>query len=589
MINSTHTNSTSVAELVPSASSQPAEQPRAGGAFAEALAGARTVADRSDRTVHPSTAAAHDRRANGTDHVSDQQETTDTPQTDAADTADVVAVQGSAGDDDTTAEAAGAVVELDETHDPLAVADDAAAADAAAAAASLAVDAVILPTAATPPNAQVSSDAVDAALRLAIDAGGDAPIAFVTAPVAPVDLTVATDEAAAIVVDEQPTARMQTARGTEVATDGDVQAGPMRPSTSTPTVASGPEPALTAAAADDVSLTTPTLTTAPAAAPIAAQASEATTDAAPAAPVTVTSAAAEPEATPLSAALQATVVAAASVEAGTEPAPDVDATSSEPVAVTATAPTTASDAGAANAGSDEETDRPPLPAQAAAAAVEHSNRTVTTPASAFAAQLQATGEDAAEEAPADSPAADPLLGNQAQAIAPTRAEQVAPGVRLREGLFAGAGIQERIDHIAEQLATRLRLSHAAGGTEVQLNLKPRELGEVTVQMRVRDGAVAATVLVDRQDTLRTMQTNIEELKRSLENQGLQIQQFNVDVRGEAGAGGANARAAAEQHRSGRASSNATAPLAGVAAMPGLSGDRTVSHEDIHDGDVSVLA
>jgi flagellar hook-length control protein FliK len=163
-------------------------------------------------------------------------------------------------------------------------------------------------------------------------------------------------------------------------------------------------------------------------------------------------------------------------------------------------------------------------------------------------------------------------------------------VRVREGVFAG-GTQERIDHIAEQLATRLRLSHAAGGTQVNLSLKPRELGEVTVQMNVRDGAVAATILVDKADTLRTMQTNIEDLKKSLENQGLVIQEFSVDVRGEAGAGGANARAAADlRGNATRTSTGSASSIAGAAAViPGLSGGRVVSADEAHDGDVSVLA
>jgi hypothetical protein len=111
-------------------------------------------------------------------------------------------------------------------------------------------------------------------------------------------------------------------------------------------------------------------------------------------------------------------------------------------------------------------------------------------------------------------------------------------------------------------------------------------------MNVREGAVAATILVDKADTLRTLQTNIEDLKRSLEAQGLQIGEFSVDVRGDSGAGGANARAAADLNGGGRRSSNASngSSLAGAAAAtPGLSGDRTVSAEEAHDGDVSVLA
>ncbi len=150
--------------------------------------------------------------------------------------------------------------------------------------------------------------------------------------------------------------------------------------------------------------------------------------------------------------------------------------------------------------------------------------------------------------------------------------------------------QERIDHIAEQLAMRLKLSHAAGGSEVQLQLRPRELGEVTVQMNVRHGMVAATVVVDRADTGKLLQTNLDDLRRSLESQGLDVQQFNVDVRGgnagnpfermsSFGGGGSFSRGAGE---------GGTAADAASDINPGLTGDRTVTPEDIHDGNVSVL-
>jgi flagellar hook-length control protein FliK len=216
------------------------------------------------------------------------------------------------------------------------------------------------------------------------------------------------------------------------------------------------------------------------------------------------------------------------------------------------------------------------------------------PTVAANAQAQAQAKAAEHAAEEGSDAAGPAklepLPTQAAPVATAaRGEGAAAALRMREGLQAQ--VQERIDHIADQLATRLRLSQAAGGSHVQLSLKPRELGEVTVQMNVRDGAVAATILVDKADTLRTLQTNIEDLKRSLENQGLAIQEFSVDVRGDSGAGGANARAAADLRGSANRSSNgATASVAGAAgAVPGLSGDREVDPEDVHDGDVSVLA
>jgi flagellar hook-length control protein FliK len=108
-------------------------------------------------------------------------------------------------------------------------------------------------------------------------------------------------------------------------------------------------------------------------------------------------------------------------------------------------------------------------------------------------------------------------------------------------------------------------------------------------MNVREGVVAATVLVDRQDTLRTLQTNIEDLKRSLEQQGLSIQEFSVDVRGDASAGGANAREAARSRSHTTGSSRVGSIDDATLVTPGLTGSREVDPDDLHDGNVSVLA
>ena len=144
--------------------------------------------------------------------------------------------------------------------------------------------------------------------------------------------------------------------------------------------------------------------------------------------------------------------------------------------------------------------------------------TGTQQASAAAAQAQVqlqaaseAGEDGGGDAAA--PRVIEAAPAQAQPLTTTsRGEQAVAALRLRETPQA-EGLQHRIDHIAEQLATRLRLSHAAGGSSVNLSLKPRELGDVTVQMKVREGVVAATVLVDNADTLQALSGNLEELKQ----------------------------------------------------------------------------
>jgi flagellar hook-length control protein FliK len=435
----------------------------------------------------------------------------------------------------------------------------------ATAATTAATTAVTAATAATT-TATAATEATTAATE-ATTAATAATEATTAATEATTAATAATTTAVSTTSDADAQLALMPAPGTEDAADGDVQAGPMRPSTSMPTTTSGPSPVQLAAAtfaADDTEAIAEQQATTPAIATRIAS-----TEA-----VQVAAGEGGDAATQL--------VQAVAVEA------DAETTEADPATVAATT-VKKSEAATTAPASDEPTvvvDADVDPNAAARPGVQTPGAAV-----ALAAQQQAQAK-AAEQAADDgaesgSPKLEPL---------PVQAAATATIARTEGGIRAGAGqltaqVQERIDHIAEQLATRLRLSQAAGGSQVQLSLKPRELGEVTVQMNVREGVVAATILVDKADTMRTMQSNIEDLKRSLEQQGLSIQQFSVDVRGEAGAGGANARAAAElRAAAARAGQGVSSTVAGAAAViPGLSGDRTVTAEEAHDGDVSVLA
>lgn len=484
---------------------------RGDGAFEEALAGAHTVHDREQSRAVVGREHRSDRaneRANDA-HDKHDVDAVEADRSAEADTAEAGATSG-----DTAVEAGGEQVTDGTTPATAAV-------PAVAAAPAQAEDGiVVLPTVTT--TTQVTSDAVDAAMRLAI---GEEPAAAVAVAAA------VADEAEAAVV-------TQAARGAEDVEAGDGEEGATSPISLLAKSASGPSPVQQAAqqAAQQAGAT-----------PVAAAAVQQVAEGEGAAAAQVVQAAVQAE-------TKGAATAASAV------ATDADA---ETIEVDVDAP----DVATANRAQPQ----PVANHQAAALAAR--------------AQAEAAEEAGGEAAAAPKPA-EAAPGQVMQPVPPARGEGVAPGLAARE-LGQAQGMQHRIDHIAEQLATRLRLSQAAGGSQVQLSLRPRELGEVIVQMNVREGVVAATVLVDRADTVRLLQTNIEDLKRSLEQQGLSIQEFSVDVRGDAGTNGANSDRA--QHRSGGAASGTATGAAGDADNPGLTGDHAVDPDDLHDGTVSVLA
>lgn len=590
--NTALSSSMNLSELAPKAAT--AAPARGEGAFGEALAGARGVIDRreSHEAAGPSRRdwAHGDRSADrptGQDRAA-QVRSDGSHRTERTGRPDEHATTPSAGDGadapvapeapDASAASEGTATATTPTADPGATSDQAPAevavtvevATTPAASVTVAVaaapvadpDAIVMPTTGQAP---ATTDALDAAIRMAIT-GTSAATTTVDAAAAAMVATVDGDAAASPsgTVTATAAATAAVAQGVEDAEGGDVQAGPTSPSTSRPATTSGPSPVQLAAA---------TLAEVDAAATAAAPVVQAATQVAQAATVQV----AEGDAADAGAQL----VQAAAVTADDAPATDADA--AVPTVVLKAKAEATSEAGTAADPVDVD-----VPEAVQAARLNQQQ----APTVSAAAQLQAAAQAKAAEAAgvdeggeAAAPKLDPLPAQAAPVATTARTEG---GIRVREGLL-NAHQQVRIDHIAEQLATRLRLSHAAGGSQVQLSLKPRELGDVTVQMQVRDGIVAATVLVDRAETARTMQSSIEDLRRSLEQQGLSIQEFSVDVRGESGAGGANARAAAEQ-RSNTTGASSGSTLAGAAGvMPGFSGDDAVAAEDVHDGDVSVLA
>jgi flagellar hook-length control protein FliK len=551
--------------------------------------------------------------------------------------------------DDTTAAAvaddateANAAIASDANQQAVAQASAEAQASIVVAAAPVVTVDVQASAAPTDSNALTTS-AVDSALKLAIDtaastattvdanaATGDAALQTQTqtdasavaqatdAVLQPTLTTTAAAAAAATNVDDA--AALTTVTPTEtIAQDSDVVAsadaltGPTRPTASSnaPTTA-GPTPGQTlqtaatidatqaaAVTADtDVqvaALTTPvaeTVTTAAATTTTqAAVAAEQVVEAGPSAASTVLTAAAASTDVQIDAsadAVDTTVTADASLD------------TAQGAAVKVATGSTSSDADASDSG-------PHQGSTPAGDAILQPTKPVVTPeAPAITEQLEtavqasqsraATKEAVAESGAAPTQTVRPLDANSnllQNLQHGARAEATPNAARMAESVLTQS-VQERIDTIAEQLATRLRLSQAAGGTQVQLSLKPRELGDVTVQMQVREGVVAATVLVDRADALNTIGTHIDELRRSLEDQGLSIQQLNVDVRGDwaGSAAGANAQAFADARNGGsnrrQHAAAHSSHAGGLGAIPGLTSDREVDADEVHEGDVSVL-
>lgn len=665
MINSNLTNAMMIQGAAPAPTKSAQAPARGDNAFEEALAGAHTVRDqREGRPAAASTqrdaqatrstdrsrttaetketerSASQDGDAKTVSTKTDAQRAEGTEaaasQTDAAPTEEAAAAAAS-----DAAEAAAALVAGDDQAAAAAIAD-AQASVVVSAAPVVTVETVAAP-AATETAGAVTSDAVDAAFRLAIDTPSaatetdtptEATVAATTATTAGIETSEAADAApklvattqaatttaatdidtdadAAAVADTADPVTTTTLASTQVSEgvdDADAQVGPTRPAASTNApITAGPSTATDAAPVAVDQQAAPTTK-------VAAPVQQVEVEAAAATTTTTTAQAAA--AAPAVDVAEGDVAAAANVVAAAATAATAETETGDDAAKAAVADTVATDAAvdgadvpvakaasgtpAGTTGSqDDAAGQEGATADAADAILQPTRPAVTPQQPAIAAQLETAVQASqaraaekatiAEEGASSSTTTKPLdpLSNLGQNLsAALRPEHAAGANRVRETM-ADPDLQTRIDTIADQLAARLKLSQAAGGSQVQLNLKPRELGDVTVKMEVREGVVAASIMVDRADSMRTIETNIAELKRSLESQGLVVQEFTVDVRGENGAaaGGFDQRSGSNANPN----ANGAASLAGAAGViPGLSSDREVDADEIHDGDVSVL-
>lgn len=200
---------------------------------------------------------------------------------------------------------------------------------------------------------------------------------------------------------------------------------------------------------------------------------------------------------PAASAAQAASAAPAAASAGTTPAAPPAAT------VTLTLSAAPSDAAAV----------PVAAASAAAPAPE---------APAAAAPVRPAGQDAAAGVPkaADAPAG----------IALASAAPAVPHADPLEGLVRGGGLTTPFE-LARELGHRVQMAVREGGRELVLNLRPPELGHLTIRVTMTEGVLHAQIVADRPEAARLLQQSLAQLDASLGDLGWSLDSLDVALGG----------------------------------------------------------
>jgi flagellar hook-length control protein FliK len=86
--------------------------------------------------------------------------------------------------------------------------------------------------------------------------------------------------------------------------------------------------------------------------------------------------------------------------------------------------------------------------------------------------------------------------------------------------------------VMQQLAERFRLSSKNIDSRINLKLHPAELGELKIDLTLKDGAIRANIVAHSQHTLEILEKNLPKLKTMLENQGFDIDQIELAAESE---------------------------------------------------------
>lgn len=83
--------------------------------------------------------------------------------------------------------------------------------------------------------------------------------------------------------------------------------------------------------------------------------------------------------------------------------------------------------------------------------------------------------------------------------------------------------------LAPTIRTTLRLAVNRGTTEAHITVEPRELGTVQIRLRYHDGGVTADIAATSTPAAELLESHGEELRRSLEQQGVTVHGLDVQL------------------------------------------------------------
>jgi flagellar hook-length control protein FliK len=84
-------------------------------------------------------------------------------------------------------------------------------------------------------------------------------------------------------------------------------------------------------------------------------------------------------------------------------------------------------------------------------------------------------------------------------------------------------------HVARQVESGLLSALRDGGSRLDLQLHPQELGAITLTLTARNGEVSARIRSERSETAEMVTRQMDSIRANLEQQGIKVDKIEVQV------------------------------------------------------------
>lgn len=85
------------------------------------------------------------------------------------------------------------------------------------------------------------------------------------------------------------------------------------------------------------------------------------------------------------------------------------------------------------------------------------------------------------------------------------------------------------DSVMNQIYDKIKVLNSKDVSEIQVNLKPDELGQVTIKLVMDKGVLVGKILVESNQVKSLIESNVPQIKENLKNQNLNVAEFTVSA------------------------------------------------------------